>query len=309
VGDIAVLDVDFQGQPRVVACGLLSGPAGIALVDPGPASSLAGLEAALDRAGFSLADVRAILVTHIHLDHSGAAGTIVRRNPAVQVLVHERGAPHVVKPDRLLRSAAHIYGDRMEPLWGEVAPVPSSHVHALKGGERLEIVGRPVDVAYTPGHAMHHVSYLDAGSGTAFTGDVGGMCIGRARLVVPPTPPPDIDVESWESSVMRIRAWQPQRLFITHFGLIDDPESHLDQLMARLRRLAARVRESLAIEGRDADRVAWFRRAVGADLREHLSEADAAEIERDVMLDNSWRGLARYWRRRNVEGRLDAQSG
>lgn len=307
--DLAVLDVCFQGEPGVVACGLLPGSSGIALVDPGPASSLAGLGAALSGLGYSLADVQAILVTHIHLDHSGAAGVIVRRYPAVQVYVHERGAPHVVNPGRLLQSATRIYGDRMEQLWGEVAPVPASNVNRLKGGERLDIAGRRIETAYTPGHAVHHLSFLDVATATAFTGDVGGMTVGRCRLVVPPTPPPDIDVESWEASVARIRDWHPLRLFITHFGLVDAPEAHLDELVARLRRMALRVRESLAVEGRDADRLAWFRRAVGADLRAHLSEADAAEIERDVMLDDSWHGLARYWRKRDAAERLDAASG
>jgi glyoxylase-like metal-dependent hydrolase (beta-lactamase superfamily II) len=301
VDQITLLDVNFQGEPGVVACGLVKGASGFALVDPGPASSLSGLNAALDHAGHSLADVRAILVTHIHLDHSGSAGVIVRQHPGVQVYVHERGAPHVVDPGRLLQSATRIYGDRMERLWGEVAPVPAPNVHPLKGGERLDIVGREIEAAYTPGHAMHHLSYFDIATGTAFTGDVGGMVVGRVRLVVPPTPPPDIDVELWEASVARIRAWRPRRLFITHFGFVDAPEAHFDELVARLRRLAARVRESLAVEGRDADRLAWFRRAVAADLRRQLPEADVVEIGRDVMLDDSWHGLARYWRKRDAE--------
>jgi glyoxylase-like metal-dependent hydrolase (beta-lactamase superfamily II) len=289
-----------------VACGLLPGPDGIALVDPGPTSSLAGLQAELERLHLSLADVRAILVTHVHLDHSGAVGVIVRQQPGVQVYVHERGALHVVNPGRLLRSAREIYGDSMESLWGEVAPVPSSNVRRLTGGERLEIVGRAVEVAYTPGHAMHHVSYLDRLTGTAFTGDVGGIRIGRVRLVVPPTPPPDIDIELWESSVAAVRAWQPTRLFLTHFGWVDKPGPHLDELVARLRRMAALACESLAAGGRDADRLAWFRRAVGADLRLQLSEADAADVAREVMFDSSWRGLARYWRRRDMQNRLDS---
>jgi glyoxylase-like metal-dependent hydrolase (beta-lactamase superfamily II) len=306
VNDIACLDTGFQGQPGLVACGLLPGSDGIALVDPGPTSSLAGLQAELGRLRLSLADVRAILVTHVHLDHAGAVGVIVRQHPAVEVYVHERGAPHVVSPRRLVQSATQVYGDKMERLWGEVAPVPSSNVRRLADGERLEIVGRTVEVAYTPGHAMHHVSYLDAPTGTAFTGDVGGMYIGRVRLVVPPTPPPDVDVELWEGSVARIRAWRPSRLFLTHFGFVDTPGPHLDELVARLRRVAALVRESLALGGRDADRLAWFRRAVGADLRLYLSESDATDVEHEVMFENSWHGLARYWRRRGAQSRLDS---
>jgi glyoxylase-like metal-dependent hydrolase (beta-lactamase superfamily II) len=297
--EIAVLDVAFQGEPGTVACGLIAGAGGILLVDPGPASSLGGLRAALASEGCSLAEVRAILVTHIHLDHSGATGTIVRECPGVEVFVHERGAPHLVDPSRLLHSAARIYGDKMERLWGEGAPVPTSNVRVLQGGERLDVAGREIEAAYTPGHAVHHLSYLDVATATAFTGDVGGMTVGRHRLVVPPTPPPDIDVELWEASVARIREWHPRRLFITHFGFVDEPGRHLDDLISRLRRLADQVRESLELAGDDTERLAWFRRSVAADLRKSLSEADAAEIERDVMLDDSWHGLARYHRRRH----------
>jgi glyoxylase-like metal-dependent hydrolase (beta-lactamase superfamily II) len=296
-----VLDVNFLGRPGVVSCGLIRGAGGVALVDPGPSSSLSGLRAALAAHGLALGDVNAILVTHIHLDHSGAIGSIAREHGAVQVFVHERGAPHMVDPSRLLKSAARIYGDAMDRLWGEVAPVPASRVHPLKGGERLAVVGREIEVAYTPGHAVHHVSYFDTRSQLACVGDVGGMCAGPTRLVVPPTPPPDIDLEMWEASIARIRQWQPARLFIAHFGVVDAPGPHLDELLARLGRLAARVRESLLQDGRDRDRVAWFTRTVAADLRTVLSEADAAQIEREVMLEDSWHGLARYWRRRLAE--------
>ncbi len=306
--EIAVLDVKFQGEPGAVACGLLSGPSGVALVDPGPASSLAGLSAALAGHGLSLGDVGAILVTHIHLDHSGGVGVIVRRHPDIQVFVHERGAPHVADPARLLQSASRIYGDQMERLWGEVAPVPGANVHRLAGGERLELAGRVIDVAYTPGHAVHHVSYLDAATGTAFTGDVGGMVVGRVRFVVPPTPPPDIDLEAWEASVSRVRAWRPRRLFLTHFGLVEAPEAHLGELVRRLRRMAERVRESLALDGRDADRIAWYKDAIRSDLRQVMAEADAAEIEHGVMLDDSWYGLARYWRKRGAAERMESSS-
>ncbi|MBE3088419.1 MAG: MBL fold metallo-hydrolase [Chloroflexi bacterium] len=296
---IHVLDVNFLGQPGAVACGLIAGAGGIALVDPGPSSSLPGLRAALAGHGHSLADVRAILVTHIHLDHSGACGTIVRDHPDIEVIVHERGAPHMIEPGRLLRSAARVYGDGMERLWGEVAPVPAARVRALAGGERLVVAGRQIATAYTPGHAVHHLSYLDEASGTACTGDAGGMVIGAARFVVPPTPPPDVDVELWDASVSRIREWQPRSLFVTHFGLVADPGRHLDALVVRLRRLAAIVRESLAVDGPDAHRLAWFRRVAAADLRSVLAEPDAQEIERDFMFDESWHGLARYWRRKD----------
>jgi glyoxylase-like metal-dependent hydrolase (beta-lactamase superfamily II) len=283
---------------------VLAGPGGVALVDPGPASSLAGLRSALGARGASLADVRAILATHIHLDHFGAAGAIVRENPRVRVYVHERATRHVIDPSRLLASARRLYGDEMDHLWGEVAPVPAQKVHTLRGGERLEIVGREILVAYTPGHAWHHVSYFDTETGIAFTGDVGGMRVGRTMYAMPPTPPPDIDLELWERSVERILQWRPRALFLTHFGLVEAPERHLADLVEHLRWLAAVVRSSLELEGTDADRLAWFKQVVAAELRRQMPEEVAASFEGAVPIDDSWHGLARYWRKRSAEKAL-----
>ena len=299
--DVHVLDVRFGSRAGAVACGLIRGTGGVVLVDPGPTSCLPDLRAALAGHGLSLADVRALLLTHIHLDHAGATGSIVRAHSGVQVFVHALGVRHLIEPSKLLQSAARIWGDRMDQLWGEVAQVPTERVHALDGGEQLEIAGRRILVAYTPGHAIHHVSYFDAASRVAFTGDVAGMVVGTARFVVPPTPPPDINVEEWEESVARIRAWRPRELFITHFGLIDDPDAHLDTLVSRLRRVSELVRASLAAGDTNAERLAWFRRALAVDLRSVLGEEHAREIERDVMLDESWHGLVRYWTRKLAE--------
>ena len=166
--------------------------------------------------------MRALLLTHIHLDHAGATGVLVRENPELKVYVHERGAPHLVDPSRLLASATRLYGDRMEMLWGEVTAVPAANVVALTGGERIDVVGRPFDVAYTPGHAVHHVSYLDPATGTAYVGDTAGIRVNSLPFALPPAPPPDIDLEAWKESLARIRAWAPERLFVTHFGPLDD---------------------------------------------------------------------------------------
>jgi glyoxylase-like metal-dependent hydrolase (beta-lactamase superfamily II) len=194
---VRVLDLNFLGRPGAIAAALLEGPGGLALVDPGPASCLDGLRASLARHGHRLEDADTVLVTHIHLDHSGGVGVLARLNPRLQVYVHQRGAPHVVDPSKLVSSASRLYGDRMGPLWGEILPVPEASVHPLDGGEVLEIAGVEVRVAYTPGHASHHVSYFDTSSGTAFVGDAGGIRVGEPLLVLPPTPPPDIDVDAW----------------------------------------------------------------------------------------------------------------
>src|SRR5207249_2172225 len=164
------------------------------IVDPGPASSVAALDGV---------EPRALLLTHIHLDHAGATGVLVRRHPELVVYVHEIGAPHVADPSKLLRSAARLYGDDMERLWGEVLPVPAERLRVLRGGE---VLGR-FRVAYTPGHASHHVSYLHEPTGVAFTGDVTGVRI-HDGCILAPTPPPDIDLQAWRASLDVIETWR-----------------------------------------------------------------------------------------------------
>ena len=206
------------------------------LVDPGPVSCLDTLLAALGDSR-----PRALLLTHIHLDHAGASGALVERWPELEVYVHERGAPHMLDPSKLLGSASRLYGDDMARLWGDppLTPIPERNLRVLSGGERL--FDGTIEVAYTPGHASHHVSYLH--EGTAFVGDVGGVRIDEDGLTVPPTPPPDIQVEDWHESIERIRAWQPERLAITHFGVYGEVDAQLDEVGRRLDERAARIRE------------------------------------------------------------------
>jgi len=296
--DLHVLDLDFLGHAGVIARGLLKGSSGAALVDPGPATCLPGLRRALEGHGAAVGDLEAILVTHIHLDHAGAAGSLVRENPRLQVYVHERGAPHLIDPGRLLESASRLYGDRMDQLWGETVPVPAANVHVLTGGEHLTVAGRRIDVLYTPGHASHHVSYFDPSGGVAFVGDTGGIRAGESDYLAPPTPPPDIALDAWSDSIERILAWAPRALFVTHFGLVPSPADKLRALERRLRANAALVRESLGRDGTDQERIAWFAVAVAADLRQHLSDEEATRCELAVSAEHCWLGLARYWRTR-----------
>lgn len=269
-----VIDVMHLGRPHVIGCWQI----GDALVDPGPESSLETLLAALGDER-----PRALLLTHIHLDHAAATGALVRRWPDLEVYVHERGAPHLVDPSRLLASAQRLYGDQMERLWGEILPVPEANVRPLAGGESA--LG--LRVAYTPGHASHHVCYLDEDSGTAFVGDVAAVSIPRTNLVVPPTPPPDIDVEAWEKSVQIVEGWRPERLALTHFGAVEEPAPHLAEVKRRIREEAQLARE--------LDEAAYERRH-----RELVAErADdpeaAAELIHCVPPEYQWRGLDRYW--------------
>jgi glyoxylase-like metal-dependent hydrolase (beta-lactamase superfamily II) len=297
---VTTLDLSFRGRPGAIAAGLLEGPGGLALVDPGPASCLDALRASLSGYGHRLEDVDAVLVTHIHLDHSGGVGVLVRSNPDLQVYVHRRGAPHVVDPTKLVSSASRLYGDRMQPLWGEILPVPGANVHALDGGEVLEVAGVEVRVAYTPGHAVHHVSYFETSDGTVFAGDTGGIRVGEPLLVLPPTPPPDIDVEAWDASLALVRAWEPRRVFITHFGGFDHPLEHLADLEDRLHDMANAVRALLLNQALDDEqRQRRFVDSMTAIFRERLPDEEwVRRYQTAVPLDHCWQGLARYWQKR-----------
>lgn len=299
---IHLVDVMHLGNPHVIAAGVLDLGSGLAIVDPGPESSLANLTNALEKSGRRLQDVRYLLLTHIHLDHAGATGAIVRRHPGIVVYVHERGAPHLVDPSRLLDSAGRLYGADMYRLWGDVVPVPGENLRPLKGGERLALGPVALEVAYTPGHAWHHVSYLHLATGTAFVGDTAGIRISGRDYILPPTPPPDIELDTWRASVDRLAAWKPERLFLTHFGASDAVEPHLQEFNRRLAQWSEWVRASLAQPGDDAAHAAAFVNAVGADVRQRLSAADAKRFEQGAGLRFCWYGLARYWRKRQERG-------
>jgi glyoxylase-like metal-dependent hydrolase (beta-lactamase superfamily II) len=295
---ISFLDLQFQGRPGVIAAGVLHGQGGIALVDPGPSSSLPTLRHELQASGISLADVDVILLTHIHLDHAGATGTIVAEHPRVRVHVHEKGAPHMASPQRLIESATRLYGDAMERLWGAIEPVPPAAIVSLVGGESIAAGGRRLRVASTPGHASHHVSYLSDESGIAFVGDVAGVRLAAGSYALPPTPPPDIDLEAWRDSLRRIRAWNADTLFVTHFGPHGSVPAHLSGLEEQMGIAADLARASLAREEDDRDREAWFIERMRAELRRHVGEADLESYELAGRFDLNWRGLARYWRKR-----------
>jgi glyoxylase-like metal-dependent hydrolase (beta-lactamase superfamily II) len=298
VARMRTIDVEYRGSRRYIACCLLEGEDPV-IVDPGPAVSLATLEAGLADAGLTLDDLAGILLTHIHLDHAGATGTIVARNPRVRVYVHERGARHMIDPERLLRSAQRLYGDEMDALWGEFLAVPGGNVQALAGGETLELAGRRIEVAYTPGHASHHVSYLDTAGGTAFVGDTAGIRIANNPFVLPVTPPPDIDLEIWEPSLRKIEAWRPERLYVTHFGAAEGVDEHLAQFRRRLHRWAESVRRGLASEQTDEQCVAAFTADVVAQLQADLPADIVPLYQQGGAPEMSWQGLARYWNKRS----------
>jgi glyoxylase-like metal-dependent hydrolase (beta-lactamase superfamily II) len=294
------VDLLFLRRPHAIATVVVRRAGALALIDPGPTSCLETLELGLQAQGVRLSEVTDLLLTHIHLDHAGATGTIVRRLPHVRVVVHERGAPHMADPAKLLASATRLYGDRMDELWGEFAPVPEKNMMVVSGGERIEAGGRMFELAYTPGHASHHVSYFDRSSRVAFVGDTGGVCI-DGGYILPPTPPPDIDIEAWRGSVACIEAWSPATIFMTHFGPVNGVTTHLQTLLQNLETMAALVRTRLAEPGTDEEQSRRFADDLLREWRRSMTDAQVAAYRAAAPPELIWMGLARYWRKRNPE--------
>jgi glyoxylase-like metal-dependent hydrolase (beta-lactamase superfamily II) len=276
------IDVGWQGTERLIGSYLIQTEDGPALVDCGPASAVDGLKRGLAARGLAVADLRHLLLTHIHLDHGGAAGVLVREHPGLQVHVSEVGAPHLVDPTRLERSARRLYGDAFETLWGELAPVPEKNVSVT--GAR--VVG--LDCFPSPGHASHHVCYLDV-EGTLFAGDAGGVRIQPSRTVLPPTPPPEVDLEAWGATLDEIERRAPSLLALTHFGVADDPREHLGALRERLVAWADRVRRGASEE-----------EFVRGGMEELGADADRYDLA--MPLWQSYAGLKRYWEKRGEGG-------
>ena len=294
------IDLLFRGSDRVIATAVLLGPDGVTLVDPGPTSCLPVLEDGLKQRGLTLRDVRALLLTHIHLDHAGAAGSIVERVPAIRVYVHERGAPHMADPAKLLASATRLYGEQMDTLWGAFLPVPAANLQVLQGGERIEAAGTTMKVAYTPGHAQHHVSYLDETAGVAYVGDTGGIRVGGDYLLAP-TPPPDIDLAAWRDSLDVIAAWQPVSLFLTHFGVVTGAKAHLARFRETLATQAEAVRQSMSAGSTDAERMRVFVEQMRREVRQAMPEHEARATELAAPFDQLWQGLDRYWKKQSTK--------
>ena len=294
---LSYFDLDFLGRAHAIASAVIQSAGSAAIVDPGPTTCLPTLELGLQEHGVRWSDVRHILLTHIHLDHAGATGTILRAHPHIKVFVHERGAVHMADPQKLIDSAARLYGDRMALLWGDIAPVPLANLVTLSGGERIEAGGRSFEVAYTPGHASHHVSFFDRASGVAFVGDTAGVCIDNG-YVVPPTPPPDIDLEKWRGSIDQIEAWSPDTIFLTHFGPRGNVRPHLETLWNNLQEMASWVRHTLAEPGSDEERSRMFADRLKADMRRNMSDMQVAAYPVAAPFEQLWLGLARYWRKK-----------
>ena len=269
------IDLHHQGAARVIGCYLVETSDGLALNDCGPSVCVPALEEELSRRGLTLSDIDHLLLSHIHLDHAGAAGVLVRKQPTLRVHVSEVGAPHLVDPSRLERSARRLYGDAFDELWGELAPVPEENIALLQP----EVLG--LEAFPTPGHASHHACYL-AQDGTLYAGDAAGVRIQPDGYTCPPTPPPEFDLDTWLRTIDEIERREPTRLALIHFGVVDDAGPHLEQLRRRLHEWAAE----------DLPEDDWLRR------RKEEREADSDDpgtYERAMPLWQSYAGLRRYW--------------
>jgi glyoxylase-like metal-dependent hydrolase (beta-lactamase superfamily II) len=293
---IDIIDLNFQGQPAIIASYVLRGPRGVALVETGPASTYPALKAGLAALGIELAQVTDILVTHIHLDHSGAAGRLAQETGAT-VHVHAVGAPHLADPGKLLASARRIYGDAMDSLWGETRPAPAGQVHALAGGDEVDAAGLRITAVETPGHAWHHMAYLL--DGLCWTGDVAAVRFPSLPHVRVPTPPPEIDLAAWGRSLARLRELRPDRLFPTHFGPVaGDVTAHLQTVEQQLAMAADFVRQRWKA-GQSVETIVdaykpWI--AAGA-LADGADAAAAARFEVIVPSEMCVQGLARYFQK------------
>jgi glyoxylase-like metal-dependent hydrolase (beta-lactamase superfamily II) len=297
---IYLLDTNHVGFTGTVGVYVLPGDNGFALIETGPGSTLSTIKQSIASLGLELAKLKAILVTHIHLDHAGAAGQLVQETGAT-LYVHERGAPHLVDPSKLVASAERIYGDLMQPLWGTMVPAPKEKVVALVGGERLNILGHDVDVIYTPGHASHHVVFLLEGE-TMFTGDAAAIYFEGSSVIRPALPPPEVDLEIWQDSVNKMLAAKPKRLLLTHYGEVQDAETHLHQVIERNQQWAELILAGMK-NGEDAKGLEHHLHTVS--LQELATDGASPEvIQRHLITSNdemTVMGVTRYWQKHHPE--------
>ena len=293
--EIHTLDLNYQNRPHTIASYLVIGPEGPVLVETGPQSTLPTLIDRLSESGFSVNDVHHVLVTHIHLDHAGAAGWFAQQG--AQVYVHHVGAPHLIDPSKLLASAGRIYGDKMDSLWGKTVPAPVERVVPVSDNDVIEVAGLTIKALDTPGHAYHHHVYqLDD---IAFTGDAAGIQIKGTYFVDLPAPPPEFNLNLWQQSIDRLLALPLNSIYPTHFGRVDVWRQQLQDLSELMSTAADFVRIRME-GGLDRDEIleqylAWHRgRSEGSNLSEEMYEQYEAANPHYMSVD----GLMRYWRKK-----------
>lgn len=302
--DLWLLDTLHQGEPGVIASYLLEGDDGLALIDVGPAATADHVMAGIRAAGHDVRDVRHLILTHVHLDHAGAAGLLAAMSPEARVYVHPRGAPHIVDPSKLVASAARIYGDQMEALWGITIPVPVDRVIMLQDADAIHVGRRALVALHTPGHAVHHVALYDPVRREVFAGDVAGVRLEGTQYVRPPTPPPDLSLEDWSASLARLRALRLKRLFLPHFGVDEGVEMDLQALETRLYGWGEVVLNGMRL-GHDARALACDLAATGEQELADAGDGVNPDVRRRYELATGYlmsaQGYERYYRKRHPE--------
>jgi glyoxylase-like metal-dependent hydrolase (beta-lactamase superfamily II) len=304
--DLWIIDTQFQSERQIIASYLLVGEHGLALVDVGSAASQGALLAGVWAAGFDPAHITHLLLTHVHLDHAGAAGPLARTLPRARVYVHRIGAPHLIDPRRLMSSATRIYGDQMERLWGHMEPVPEERIVILDDGDGVRVGARTLRALHTPGHAIHHIAFYDEAHGVAFPGDVAGVSIEGVDFVRPPTPPPDLSLEDWDASVTRLEALNLERLYLPHFGEVRATAEHFTELRRRLREWGEVALAGMRAGKDDAAIAADFARAADPVIAEHAQRGGSATdaLRRYELATNylmSAQGYMRYYQKHHPD--------
>lgn len=299
MANIHTLDLNFQGRPRAIAAYLIVDSDAVVLIESGPGSCLSALEAGLRSHGLTLADVTHVLLTHIHLDHAGAAGELASHG--AQIYVHGLGAPHLIHPEKLIASATRIYGERMDSLWGPFLPVPPDQLHVVKDADEIQIGKLKFVALATPGHAEHHHVYLL--DNLCFSGDVGGVRIPGYQYLRLPMPPPELHFGRWRESLTRLRAQKISRIAPTHFGIYDDPAWHLTELQRGLDATERWLENIMASNPTLEEMREKFGAWVEADA---LTQGLSAEVAQSFSLANplgmSADGLMRYWQKFRTAG-------
>lgn len=296
------ISLPFQDEEEIIGSYLLAGKDELVLIDPGPSSTLDALLERMRFTGFDPQDLTHILVTHVHLDHAGAVGSLARRVPKARVSVHKLGAPHLLDTSKLVASAKRIYGEKMQPLWGTIEPVPEEQLNVLEGNEILNLADRRLEVHYAPGHAIHHVIFFDAHSGELFAGDVAGVRLQGNDFVRPPTPPPDLDLEAWSASLDLLKRLRPDVLYIAHYGAVRNMLSHISSLRERLYGWGDFVLHAMNEGKSEEEIIAMLIKQANPEL-ERVSRTFRDVVRYDIATNYPMtvQGYMRYWRKKHPE--------
>jgi len=296
------ISLPFLGEQEIIGSYLLAGENDLVIIDPGPGSMVEPLLAAIRDTGFNPQDVTHILATHVHLDHAGAAGTLVRLLPRAPVYAHSMGAPHLLDTTKVVQSASRIFGDRMQLLWGNIESTPADRLQVIEGGDILNVASRRLEVHYTPGHAIHHVIFFDTHSGEMFVGDTAGVRLPGVDYVRPPTPPPDLDLEAWSESMDLINRLQPNVMYIGHFGGVKNISEHLASLRERLYAWGDFVLKAMREGKSEAEIIALLIEHTQPELQRAARDPHAL-VRYDIATNYPMtvQGYMRYWRKKHPE--------